>query len=122
MNVKQIIYLAGPMRGIPELNFPAFYAAEARWKNAGWDVINPAQMDKEHGFVPTATQTHFENLSIEQALARDLPAVSSANAIAMMVGWERSQGANMELRHALEQGKLVYDAATLLPVDWKPVI
>jgi Domain of unknown function (DUF4406) len=99
------IYIAGPIRGIPELNFPEFYRIEALWHARGWDVVNPAQMDKEHGFVPTKKQLRFEDLSIEQAMQRDLPAVASCDAIALMNGWERSQGANIELKHAIELGK-----------------
>src|SRR4051812_12399525 len=105
--MKRRIYIAGPMRGLPELNFPAFFEAEARW-SVDWDVVNPAQMDKDHGFVPTKQQTVFENLSIEEAMSRDLPAVASCDAIALMEGWERSQGANIELKHAIEQQKEVY--------------
>ena len=52
-NVRKRVYIAGPMRGIPELNFPEFYRIEKLWKDMGWDVVNPAQMDKDHGFVPT---------------------------------------------------------------------
>ena len=106
------IYIAGPMRGIPELNFPEFYRIEALWRERGWDVVNPAQMDKDHGYVPTKQQVKFDDLSIEQAMERDLPAVASCDAIAMMTGWEKSQGANIELRHAKELGKEVYDANT----------
>ena len=106
------VYIAGPMRGIPELNFPEFYRIAALWEGLGWEVVNPAQMDKEHGYVPTKTQTVFANLSIEQAMSRDLPAVHSCDAIALMAGWEHSQGAKMELQYAREHGKIVYDANT----------
>lgn len=119
-SVGRSVYIAGPMRGIPELNFPEFYRIAAKWEKQGWRVVNPAQMDKEHGYVPTKTQTSFANLSIEQAMARDLPAVASVDAIALMRGWERSQGANMELKHAIEMGKHVYDAETFRRVKAVP--
>jgi hypothetical protein len=106
------VYIAGPMRGIPELNFPEFFRVEAVWKALGWDVVNPAQMDKDNGYVPSKTQLKFDNLSIEQAMSRDLPAVANCDAIALMTGWEKSQGANIELQHARELGKVVYDANT----------
>lgn len=115
------VYIAGPMRGIPELNFPEFYRVEKVWSDMGWSVVNPAQMDKEHGYVPTKEQTFFSNLSIEQAMSRDLPAVASCQAIALMRGWEKSQGANLELQHARTLGKEVYDAETGQEVDWCPV-
>lgn len=121
MEPTKRVYIAGPMRGIPELNFPEFFRIAAEWEATGWEVVNPAQMDIEHGFIPTSTQTVFANLSIEQAMDRDLPAVASCSAIALMTGWERSQGANLELAHALATNKAVYCANTQQLVDWKPV-
>lgn len=44
------IYLAGPMRGYAEFNFPAFHAAAARLREQGHTVFNPAERDIErHG-------------------------------------------------------------------------
>lgn len=43
------LYVAGPMRGIPEFNFPAFFEAEDRPLKAGYDVINPARKDTDDG-------------------------------------------------------------------------
>ncbi|MBF3131496.1 DUF4406 domain-containing protein, partial [Pseudomonas aeruginosa] len=44
----QRIYLAGPMTGLPEHNFPAFHAEAARLRSLGYQVENPA----EHGEIP----------------------------------------------------------------------
>lgn len=38
-------YIAGPMRGRPGFNFPAFFAAEFELTKVGWQVFNPARMD-----------------------------------------------------------------------------
>lgn len=37
------VYIAGPMTGLPEYNFPAFHAAAKAWRDAGWEVLNPAE-------------------------------------------------------------------------------
>ena len=54
-------------------------------------------------------------------MKRDLPAVSSCSAIALMKGWENSQGADMELKHAIEQKKEIYCAETFRKMDWRPI-
>jgi DNA polymerase III epsilon subunit-like protein len=107
---KKSVYIAGPMRGIPNLNFPEFDRTEALWRGRGFGVVNPAQLDREHGYIPVGGQTHFANLSIEEAMSRDIPAVTGTSGIALMRGWEKSQGAKMELQHAISQRKEIYDA------------
>jgi hypothetical protein len=37
------LYLAGPMTGHPENNYPAFHAAARRLRSAGFVVLNPAE-------------------------------------------------------------------------------
>ena len=50
------IYLAGPMRGYPEFNFPAFHAAAAKLRAEGHTVFNPAERDAEaFGNITSAT-------------------------------------------------------------------
>ena len=39
------IYIAGPMSGIKDWNFPAFFKAEAELEALGYKVINPAHND-----------------------------------------------------------------------------
>ena len=39
------VYIAGPMSGIPEWNFPAFYQVEEALLALGLETVNPAALD-----------------------------------------------------------------------------
>ncbi len=52
MKPKLKIYLAGPMRGQPMLNFPTFNATTALLRGNGHTVFNPAEGDIKDGFDP----------------------------------------------------------------------
>ncbi len=99
------LYLAGPMRGIPLFNFPAFDEA-ARAFASRFEVINPANLDRAKGFDPTTLPEGYawQNLEaigfdLREAVRRDVDAILSCDAIFMLEGWERSTGARAE--HAL---------------------
>lgn len=108
------IYVAGPMRGIPEFNFPAFNAATAKLREAGHFVFNPAERDNERhgtdiskgnreGDETLAAEMHGFNL--REALAEDMDFICRhADAIAMLPGWEGSKGATAERATALALG------------------
>jgi Domain of unknown function (DUF4406) len=91
------IYLAGPMRGIPDGNFPAFFAAANMLRDAGHEVFSPAEVPEK-------------GLTYRQYLMIDLWWIGSqAQAIALLPGWEKSFGANAEwnLARALDL-KFIY--------------
>jgi hypothetical protein len=100
------IYLAGPMRGYPEFNFPAFHAAAAQLRAEGHEVFSPAERDTERhgtdiskgntsGSVEEAVKSH--GFSLRVALGEDLDWICKhAEGIALLPGWEASAGANAE--------------------------
>lgn len=100
------IYVAGPMRGIPEFNFPAFNAATVKLRADGHEVFNPAEKDNERhgtdiskgnttGCEKVATQQHGFNL--REALGIDLAWIcAEADAVALLPGWQKSKGATAE--------------------------
>lgn len=101
------VYLAGPMTGLPEFNFPAFDRAAEMLAAQGYTVFNPAQMDRDVGFDPSSTQVSDEFL--RDALRRDLAAICDADAIAMLPGWEQSGGARIEWMLAAHLGlEIIY--------------
>ena len=114
------VYLAGPMRGIPYFNFPAFMEAAAKLRSQGHEVFNPAERDIEkygkdisadnpRGSEALAARLHGFNL--REALAADLAWIClHADAIALLPNWERSKGARAEFYAAKALDLEVIDA------------
>jgi len=112
------VYVAGPMRGIPEFNFPAFHAATAKLRAAGHTVFNPAERDNERhgediskgnvtGDETIAAKEHGFNL--REALGEDLEFICRhADVVALLPGWENSKGAIAERATALALGLEVW--------------
>lgn len=102
---KKSIYIAGPMTGLPEFNFPAFFKAERKLRRAGWLVWNPAAKDSEAAIDKTAKKTGDDKLAIKkgfdirEAFMWDAEKVIYADGIYMLEGWEKSPGARAE--HAI---------------------
>jgi hypothetical protein len=106
---KPVAYIAGKMRGVEQFNFPAFDTAAQVWADAGYHVISPADLDRERGFDGTTEPTpEF----LQTAMREDLLAVADADVLAVLPGWENSEGAGIEVRYALMMGKPIHDART----------
>lgn len=104
-------YLAGPMRGIQEYNFPAFREATAWLRDHGWTVFSPAERDEQDPDID-----HEENVAgwtggrgLDYFMAHDLKAVCEMEAVICLPGWERSQGARLETMVAVEIDHPVFE-------------
>lgn len=84
------IYIAGPMTGYPEHNFPAFHAAAEALRSLGHEVVSPAELD--------ASDDHEALAAVpwDWYLRRDIKLLVDCEAICMLEGWERSKGATLE--------------------------
>jgi hypothetical protein len=95
------LYISGPMTGLPENNFPAFFEAERILLDAGYEVENPA------------TKGIVEGWAWVDYLKYDLAVLLPCDGVAVLPGWENSRGALLEL-HVAE--------ALLMPIksieDW----
>lgn len=87
------LYIAGPMTGIPDYNYPAFNQAETELRAAGYDVLNPVASE-EHNTTGT-TQTW------QWYMRHGLAMVMQADAVALLPGAHNSRGAALE-RHVAE--------------------
>lgn len=97
-----IIYIAGPMRGYPKFNFPAFDKAAEVLREMGYGVISPAELDRDAGF-----NEDNERLPVgflQQAMRRDIQALLEADAIMLLPDWEKSEGVAIELAVARALG------------------
>lgn len=83
-------YLAGPMTGIPECNYPAFEKAAAELRVIGYKIHAPNE----------ACGTKDDSLWL-QYLRKDLGDLVLCKGIILLQGWEKSKGARLELSVAL---------------------
>lgn len=82
---RGVVYIAGPMTGLPDCNFEAFNTAAKEWEIRGWHVLNPAT---HLNGTMEGTYALYMRASIHDLLIAD--------AIALLPGWEDSQGATLE--------------------------
>jgi nucleoside 2-deoxyribosyltransferase len=86
------IYIAGPMSGHPNLNWNAFDQKEKQLIDEGFDVVNPARMDRDMGLDPK----NMGEYDYEEAARRDIDALTGCDAIYLMSGFQFSKGACWE--------------------------
>lgn len=102
------VYLAGPMRGYPEFNYPAFRAAAALLRADGHSVFSPAEKDIERlgtdisiGTTGDLAEIEAKGFDLRDAIFDDLAyIIRKADAIALLPGWEASKGVAAELATA----------------------
>jgi len=95
------VYLAGPMTGYLEHNYPAFYAGAACLEQVyGFSVVNPAALDvltaeeiEDHG----AEGGLGDGSVLPLYLRRDFKELVHCEGIVLLDGWADSAGANAEL-------------------------
>ena len=88
-----VLYLAGPYRGDIDANITAARKVAIELWERGYTVI-----------CPHLNTAHFEvdcNLPESEYIRRDLEILSRCDAIVMLPGWEKSEGACAELDYAL---------------------
>ncbi len=89
------IYIAGPMSGLPDFNYPVFHAAASGLRKLGHAVENPAEN-------PTPACGSWEGY-MRMAIAQ----LVKCDAVALLPGWESSKGASLEHRLAHDLGLMV---------------
>lgn len=96
------LYIAGPMTGLPQLNFPSFIDAAKQLREAGYEVISPAEeCPNEEG----------DAMDWKTAMKIVLHAVIDVDGIATLLNWQLSKGAKLEIHIANELGMPVKTVA-----------
>lgn len=94
------LYIAGPMSGLPDLNYPAFFKAADNLALMGIETINPARSEGREG---CKTWLDFMRASLLDLAVCD--------GVAYLPGWGESRGAALEVHIARSLGLPVKSAA-----------
>ena len=103
------LYLAGPMSGHPDHNFPAFHKAAKSLREQGFIVISPAETD---GGDLSKPRSYY--------LRKDLADLLSCDCIVALPGWRESEGASLEMTiaHQCDIRCVEFQDNALLPLPW----
>lgn len=88
MKATKRIYIAGPMTGLPQFNYPAFNTMAAQLRAEGFEVENPA----ENPAPACGSWLGYMRLSLAQMVTCDQ--------VTTLPGWEQSKGARIEVELA----------------------
>lgn len=86
------VYVAGPMTGYDDFNYPAFELAGSELKQRGFTVLNPTASEAENDS-GKPQEWHWY-------MRRAIRMVTEADAICLLPGWEESRGATLEVEVA----------------------
>jgi nucleoside 2-deoxyribosyltransferase len=101
-HVPRRLYLAGPMSGYPEHNFPLFHSVAAQLRRRGHDVFNPAENKDGGTLQPRAFYMRL-----------DIPALLESDGVVLLPGWRTSRGANLEVWLAIDLGMPIYQCVAV---------
>lgn len=78
-------YIAGPMSGLPDFNYPSFEAAARALRDEGVDVLSPHEVD-----------TGGEQRDWVWYMRETLAMLLRCDAVILLPGWQYSRGAKLE--------------------------
>ena len=100
---KKTYYLAGPMSGYPEFNYPTFEYVCKVLRREEIEVASPHEIDyKESPERPRGSLTYQDYID------GGLELLSTCQGIILLPGWPQSTGAIIEVKFAVERNMPVY--------------
>jgi len=101
------IYVAGPMTGRKDLNYPEFFRVAKELRALGHEVINPAENNGATLEEALTNVVSYEE-DWETYLRKDIKGLVDSDAICMLPDWQTSRGALLEHHIAYSLGIPVY--------------
>lgn len=103
MNKGVTYYLAGPMTGYPQFNFPAFYHAARTLRERGYTIVTPTELDSNEVVIAALQSKNGEIRDLPRVetwgdmLSRDVKIIADeCGGVILLSGWEKSKGAKLE--------------------------
>ncbi len=96
------LYIAGPMTGIPQFNFPAFDLMAYLLRADGHEVVSPAELDSPEDRALALLSPDGHEKSVTKSwgdfLSRDVKLIADGGieGIVVLPGWAKSRGARLE--------------------------
>lgn len=81
-----LLYISGPMTGLPGKNYDAFHNAAGQLREEGWKVVSPAELNP----YPEEAGEWVD------FMRNDIKALVDCHAIYMLPGWSKSKGSSLE--------------------------
>jgi hypothetical protein len=96
------IYIAGPMSGYEDWNFPAFFEAEEQLKELGHETLNPATNDGANleTAIQNAISARDNGATWSSYMRRDLSNLVLSDSLCLLPNWQSSKGALLEVQVA----------------------
>lgn len=107
-----LVYIAGPMKGYPEHNYPAFIEAEKQLTSFGIKVLNP--VNHSAGVGTDLPYSYYIRRSVEDVL--------HASAVCVLPGWEKSTGAKLEVHLAQALGLPIYRLQDMIEANGASIV
>lgn len=101
-------YIAGPMTGLPEFNYPAFNEAARQLRALGFEVENPADNPPP----PCGTWKGYMRLAVRQ--------LALCDRVVLLPQWQDSRGACAEFSLAKDLGLQILTLAEALSAPQVP--
>lgn len=93
MAQRSTYYLAGPMGGIAELNFPLFKEAAKILRGRGLQIVSPVELAEA---LPGEIGTESE-LPYSEYMREDIRGLMNCDNLLLLPHWQQSRGARLEV-------------------------